>query len=77
LRIVIGNSGRRREGEQRTNGNGVGLSNTVERLKTLYGADHNFCLNGLKMVAAKSRWSFRSAEVRTERRLLHARVDRR
>ena len=44
LRIVIGNSGRRREGEQRTNGNGVGLRNTVERLKTLYGADHKFLL---------------------------------
>jgi len=44
LRIVIGNSGRRREGEQRINVNGVGLSNTVERLKTLYGANHKFLL---------------------------------
>jgi LytS/YehU family sensor histidine kinase len=44
LRIVIGNSGRRREGEQRKNGNGVGLGNTVERLKTLYGANHKFLL---------------------------------
>src|ERR1035438_7783076 len=39
LRIVIGNSGRRREGEQRKNGNGVGLGNTVERLKTLYRSE--------------------------------------
>jgi len=44
LRIVIGNSGRRREGGQRNNGNGVGLRNTVERLKTLYGANHKVLL---------------------------------
>ncbi len=44
LRIIIGNSGRRAEGEQRTSGNGVGLGNTVERLQTLYGDDHKFML---------------------------------
>ena len=44
LRIVIGNSGRRWGNEQRTKGNGVGLRNTVERLKTLYGANHKFLL---------------------------------
>jgi LytS/YehU family sensor histidine kinase len=44
LRIVIGNSGQRRDGEQRTNGNGIGLGNTAERLKTLYGANHKFLL---------------------------------
>ena len=44
LRIVIGNSGRRGEGEQRRNGNGIGLGNTAERLKTLYGTDFEFSL---------------------------------
>jgi two-component system LytT family sensor kinase len=44
LRIVIGNSGRRGEGEQKMNGNGIGLGNTAERLKTLYGSDYEFSL---------------------------------
>jgi two-component system, LytTR family, sensor kinase len=44
LRIVIGNSGRRGEGEQKQNGNGIGLRNTAERLKALYGADYEFSL---------------------------------
>jgi two-component system, LytTR family, sensor kinase len=44
LRIVIGNSGRRGEGEQNKNGNGIGLGNTAERLETLYGANHRFSL---------------------------------
>ena len=44
LRIVIGNSGRRGEGEQKKNGNGIGLGNTEERLKTLYGANFEFSL---------------------------------
>jgi len=44
LRIVIGNSGRRGEGEQKRSGNGIGLGNTVERLKTLYGTDFEFSL---------------------------------
>src|ERR1035438_6391799 len=44
LRIVIGNSGRRGEGERKKNGNGLGLRNTAERLKTLYGANHRFSL---------------------------------
>jgi two-component system, LytTR family, sensor kinase len=43
LRIVVGNSGRR-EGEQKKNGNGIGLGNTAERLKTLYGTDFEFSL---------------------------------
>jgi two-component system, LytTR family, sensor kinase len=43
LRIVIGNSGRR-EGEQKKNGNGIGLGNTAERLKTLYGESFEFSL---------------------------------
>ena len=42
LRIVIVNSGRRGEGEQKKNGNGIGLGNTEERLKTLYGTDFVF-----------------------------------
>jgi two-component system, LytTR family, sensor kinase len=44
LRIVIVNSGRRGEGEQRKNGYGIGLGNTEERLKTLYGTDFVFSL---------------------------------
>jgi two-component system sensor histidine kinase AlgZ len=44
LRIVIKNSGRRGEGEQKKNENGIGLGNTAERLKTLYGADFEFSL---------------------------------
>jgi two-component system, LytTR family, sensor kinase len=44
LRIVIENSGPRGEGEQKKNGNGIGLENTVERLKTLYGTDFEFSL---------------------------------
>jgi len=44
LRIVIENSGRRGEGEQKKNGNGIGLGNTAERLKTLYGTNFEFSL---------------------------------
>jgi two-component system, LytTR family, sensor kinase len=44
LRIVIGNSGTRGEGEQKKNGSGIGLGNTEERLKTLYGANFEFSL---------------------------------
>jgi LytS/YehU family sensor histidine kinase len=44
LRIVIGNSGRRGEGDQKKIGNGIGLGNTAERLTTLYGSDFEFSL---------------------------------
>ncbi|MFZ1938171.1 MAG: sensor histidine kinase [Terracidiphilus sp.] len=44
LRIVVGNSGRHGEGEQKRNGSGIGLGNTAERLKTLYGTDFVFSL---------------------------------
>jgi two-component system LytT family sensor kinase len=44
LRIVIGNSGRRGEGKHKKNGIGIGLGNTEERLKTLYGTDFEFSL---------------------------------
>jgi hypothetical protein len=44
LRIAIGNSGRRCEGEQKKNGSGIGLGNTADRLKTLYGTDCQFSL---------------------------------
>jgi len=44
LRIVVRNSGRRGEGEQEKNGNGIGLRNTAERLRTLYGTDFVFLL---------------------------------
>jgi hypothetical protein len=44
LQIVIGNSGRRGEDQQKKNGNGIGLGNTAERLRTLYGADFEFLL---------------------------------
>jgi two-component system LytT family sensor kinase len=42
LRIVVGNSGRRGEGEQKKNG--IGLGNTAQRMKTLYGTDFEFSL---------------------------------
>jgi two-component system LytT family sensor kinase len=44
LRIMIGNSGRPGEGDQKKNGNGIGLGNTAQRLKTLYGTDFEFSL---------------------------------
>src|SRR6202034_209650 len=44
LRIVIGNSGRRGEGEQKKNGNGIGLGYTAESLKSLYGTNFEFSL---------------------------------
>jgi two-component system LytT family sensor kinase len=44
LRIVIRNSGRRGSRKLNASGNGIGLSNTEERLKTLYGTDHKFSL---------------------------------
>src|SRR6202521_290780 len=48
LRIVIGNSGRRGHGEHKKNGIGIGLGNTQERLKTLYGTDFEFSLAWLE-----------------------------
>ena len=48
LRIVIGNSGRPGEGEHKMNGIGIGLGNTEERLKTLYGTDFDFSLAWLE-----------------------------
>jgi two-component system, LytTR family, sensor kinase len=44
LQMVIGNSGARGGETQNENGNGIGLRNTAERLKTLYGDDHRFTL---------------------------------
>jgi two-component system LytT family sensor kinase len=44
LRILIVNSGRRGEGEQKKHGTGIGLGNTAERLKSLYGTDFEFSL---------------------------------
>src|SRR5271170_5033827 len=44
LRIVVVNSGRRGEGEQTKNGNGIGLGNTAARLKSMYGTDYEFSL---------------------------------
>jgi len=44
LRIVIENSGRRDAEERQGNTNGIGLSNTAERLKTIYGKNHTFLL---------------------------------
>src|ERR1700723_484785 len=44
LRISIVNSGRRCEGDQDQHGTGIGLGNTAERLKSLYGTDHEFSL---------------------------------
>ena len=45
LRIVIRNSGRPSSNKQDEHANGIGLSNTAERLKTLYGTDHKFSLD--------------------------------
>jgi len=42
MRIVIRNSGPRRAEKQKENGNGIGLSNTVERLRALYGTNQQF-----------------------------------
>jgi LytS/YehU family sensor histidine kinase len=44
LRIVIGNSGRPNAETHKENGNGIGLRNTAERLKTLYGSNYKFVL---------------------------------
>ncbi len=44
LRIVIRNSGRQGSEKQNEPGNGIGLSNTTERLKTLYGTNHKVSL---------------------------------
>jgi two-component system, LytTR family, sensor kinase len=44
LRIVVGNSGRRSPARQTDSGNGIGLTNTAERLKALYGTNHMFRL---------------------------------
>jgi sensor histidine kinase YesM len=45
LRIVIGNSGRHGAEKQSEPENGIGLSNTAERLKTLYGGNHKLLLH--------------------------------
>jgi two-component system sensor histidine kinase AlgZ len=44
LRIIVGNSGKQMDGEQGKNGNGIGLRNTADRLKTIYGERHTFSL---------------------------------
>jgi len=47
LEVVVRNSGPRPTGEafaSKDTRNGIGLANTVERLKTLYGDDHRFTL---------------------------------
>jgi two-component system, LytTR family, sensor kinase len=44
LRILIVNSGRRGEGEQKKHGTGIGLGNMAERLKSIYGTDFEFSL---------------------------------
>ena len=43
LRINISNSGPM-AGQENSHGNGIGLRNTEERLRTLYGANHRFSL---------------------------------
>jgi two-component system LytT family sensor kinase len=44
LRMVIRNSGSQRIVNPASLGKGIGLSNTAERLRTLYGTDHKFLL---------------------------------
>jgi LytS/YehU family sensor histidine kinase len=45
LRIVIKNPGPRGTERQDEDRSGIGLSNTAERLNTLYGTNHKFSLN--------------------------------
>jgi hypothetical protein len=45
LRIVIRNSGPRGGERQNDHSSGIGLSNTAERLQTLYGTNHSFSLH--------------------------------
>ncbi len=44
LRIVVRNSGPAGPGKQGESENGIGKRNISERLQTLYGNDHQFCL---------------------------------
>jgi two-component system, LytTR family, sensor kinase len=44
LRIVVSNSGRRVTRRRDGSDDGIGLRNTAERLRTLYGTDHSFAL---------------------------------
>ncbi len=44
LQIVIANSGRRDSEEHASGHSGIGLGNTAERLKTLYGTDYRFSM---------------------------------
>jgi two-component system LytT family sensor kinase len=44
LRIVIANSGHRKSEWQVKSGNGIGLSNTAERLSALYGTNQRFSM---------------------------------
>jgi hypothetical protein len=53
LRIVLWNSRRRVEGEHVKSGNGIGLRNTEERLKTLSGTDFEFSHAGLETGGSK------------------------
>ncbi len=46
LRITIENTGS--QSVEESNGHGIGLANTRERLATLYGSDHDFEVNGLE-----------------------------
>ena len=45
LRIVIENSGRRDAEKHQGSANGIGLKNTSERLKALFGKDYSFSLD--------------------------------
>jgi len=47
LQITVKNSGAPHHSQTRSgaHANGIGLSNTMERLKTLYGAEHSFVLH--------------------------------
>ena len=76
LRIVVGNSGRR-QGEPKKNGSGIGLGNTAERLKTLYGRILSSRLCGLKRAVARSCWNCRYAGLGASWRLRRARTNRR
>jgi two-component system LytT family sensor kinase len=76
LQIVISNSGQQRSAAQRMNRNGVGLGNTEDRLKTLYGTNYRFLLewpeNGGCKVTVEL--PYRTSEDLKE--AAHARIDR-
>lgn len=76
LQIVVSNTGPRRPPPDKTSG-GIGLTNTMERLRTLYGSDQRLDLQWPKMGGCEVQIEipFRRAGIR--QRGSYARLDRR